>query len=319
MFFPKAHRRRTVIVDDSRTMQAVLEQTLSAKLGCEIVGVAGDGQAAISMIRQLQPDFVTIDLLMPYIGGKQLLQELAVFPNMYKIVISTSACSNLSIRAELENMGADACICKKDLSLDPDGFIRKLSTVLRGPKKLAVKKPVPLIVSPRGTTLYPVPADEHERLAALKTLCLANDDTDFRLDLLTEHLAKTTGYAASVITFIDRDTQWVKSGYGLERGSVSRSQAVCNYTICGDEPFIVHDLLEDSRFCDLDAVRSGPMIRSYVGYPIVGSAGVRLGAVCLLDTKPRRVVLKELTNLRSIARIAAQWLEDRAIPIRHAA
>lgn len=312
-------RKRVVIVDDSRTMQAFLEHILSTRLRCDVVGIAGDGAEAVGMINRLRPDLVTIDLAMPYINGQQLLTALKAFPNMRKVVISASVCDNLSMKSSLESMGADICICKREMSQDTDEFCRTLASVLRAPAKPKTAVSAVKASAPIPTMGYPVPVDEHERLDALATLGLANDDADRRLDMLTEHLVKTTSFSACVMTFIDQHMQWTKSGYGLERGSTVRGQAICNYTICGDEPFIVHDTHMDKRFANLDAVKTGPKIRSYVGYPIIGFSGIHLGAICLLDTKPRRVSLKELTNLRSIAGIAAELIEGCPALLKRAA
>ena len=314
-----ASRTRVVIVDDSRTIQAMLEQILTSRLNCEVVGIAGDGDAAIAMVRRLRPDLVTIDLAMPCIDGRQLLANIADLPDMHKVVISASECENLVMKASLESTGADGCICKRELSRDAEGFCRKLAAIMRTPKNSVAASGVPRAASRAVIVDYPVPADERERLVALAALGLTNDDPDHRLDLLTEHLVNITAFSACVMTFIDHDTQWVKSGCGLDRGSTVRSQAICNHTICGDEPFIVTDTSADSRFDKLDAVLTGAMIRSYAGHPIVGSSGVRLGALCLLDSKPRRITEKELTNLRSVARIAAELIESRSPPIDRAA
>lgn len=328
--------QRVVIVDDSRTMQAVLEQLLTVRLRYEIVGVASDGQTAVSMIKRLRPDLVTIDLLLPYIDGRQLLDALQAFPEMKKVVISTAACENLAVKASLEKLEADGCVSKTRISQDPDNFCNLVAAIMRRPKKVRetvspLSMPLTALNRPSFAarsgglgaqgpiTSYPLPTDESERLTALQILGLANDTADRRLDLLTEHLAKTTSYSACAMTFLDKDTQWIKSSVGVDRGFTARSDAICNYTICGDEPFIVTDTHTDARFAKLKTVISGAMIRSYVGYPIIQSSGIRLGALCLLDTRPRRVTIKELTNLRSIARIAADMVESRPEPTQRAA
>ena len=313
------YRKRVVIVDDSRTMQALLEQMLSVRLGYEIVGIASDGKSAISMIHNLKPDLVTIDLVMPYIDGTQLLKEIEDLSEVRKIVISANASNNLAMKARLEQLGADGCLCKKDMSVNPDGFCRVLASMAFGKNDNRKARPQATLLGGTLTGSYPIPIDEEERLHSLVKWDLANDDPDHQLDLLSEHMAKTTSFAACTITFIDRKTQWVKSGCGFERGSMKRSHAICNYTICGDETFIIHDTHADKRFATLDCVLTGPMIRSYVGHPIIGSSGVRLGAICLLDTKPRRATLHELTNLRSIARIAAVLIENRSCHTKRAA
>ena len=311
-------RTRVVIVDDSRTTQALLEHLLLTRLTCDVVGIAGDGQSAIAMIERLRPDLVTIDLSMPYIDGQQLLKALEPYPAMRKVVVSGSV-TNDAMKSSLKQMGADGCICKTDMSRDPDGFCQALATIMRSAKRARAWPPASPVVRPPAKAAYPIPVDERERLVALAALDVANDDADDRLDRLTEQLAKTTGFCACIMTFIDHDTQWIKSAYGLDRGSTPRSQAICNHTICDNAPFVIHDTFADHRFASFELVLSGPKIRSYVGHPIVASTGVRLGAICLLDTSPRQATLKELTDLRSIARSAAALIESRVPPLGRAA
>ena len=320
--FLRRDRKRVVIVDDSRTMQALLEQVLSGHPGFEIVGIAADGRSAVAMIRDLCPDLVTIDLNMPYVDGRGLLDELKAFPAMHKVVISSHACGSLAIRASLEALGADACMSKDAIAQDARGFCQMLRSIVARPKPatrgasaalVSIGKAAEANASDRPAVArrHPVPADEQLRLAALAALNLANDDVDHSLDLLTAHLGQTTSFPACTMTFIDRDTQWIKSAYGFARGATTRAAAFCNHTICGDGPFIVHDTKVDPRFSDMQPQGDGPMIRAYVGCPIVSRSGVRLGSICLLDTRPRHITAAELTNLRSIALIAAELIERR--------
>lgn len=50
---------------------------------------------------------------------------------------------------------------------------------------------------------------------------------------------------------------------------------------------IVNDLAEDTRFCDRPYVRDGPKARFYAGVPITTPKGINIGALCVLDDKPR--------------------------------
>lgn len=321
------YRHRVVIVDDSRTMQAILHQILSIRMGFEIVGIAGDGKTALAMIEELKPDLVTIDLQMPYIDGRALLNELAEYPAVRKVVISSLAVGNIALKASLEELGADACIAKEDISRHPEKFSATLAAIVAKPGNgrrtssgsiRSVGSSALEGVRVTSAQGYPVPTDEWRRLEILRELDLANDNFDEPLDLLARHLAQTTSFACSTITFIDRTTQWVKASVGFDRGASSRAQAFCAYTICGDEPLVVNDAVLDARFKDMECVVDGP-IRSYVGCPIVNAAGIKLGAVCLVDSKPRGITSAELVNLRSIARIAAELLELRRALVRQAA
>lgn len=166
---------------------------------------------------------------------------------------------------------------------------------------------------------YPVPLDERARLALLAKLELANDDEDAQLDRLTAHLAHTTDFPTCLMTFIDRDRQWVKSAYGFTRGVDDRAKAFCNYTLCSDGPFMVPDMLRDRRFRRHPFVVGSPRVRTYVGHPITSQSGVRLGAMCLLDTRPREVSPAVIANLRGICEIAGSIIDARMPPLRKVA
>jgi two-component system chemotaxis response regulator CheB len=62
-------RIRVLVVDDSPVVRTVLREGLSRESDLEIVGEAGDGAQAVRMAAELRPDLVTMDLLMPIMGG----------------------------------------------------------------------------------------------------------------------------------------------------------------------------------------------------------------------------------------------------------
>jgi len=60
---------RTLIVDDDAPFTASLERLLAADERIEVVGCAHDGHAAIRLARELRPDLILMDALMPVIDG----------------------------------------------------------------------------------------------------------------------------------------------------------------------------------------------------------------------------------------------------------
>lgn len=50
---------------------------------------------------------------------------------------------------------------------------------------------------------------------------------------------------------------------------------------------IINNLSEDTRFCDRPYVQDGPKARFYAGVPITTPKGINIGALCVLDDKPR--------------------------------
>ena len=66
---------KVLIVDDSQIMRDVIQKFL-AGFDLEIAGTARDGEEAIQLFRELQPDIVTLDITMPRIDGLAALKEM---------------------------------------------------------------------------------------------------------------------------------------------------------------------------------------------------------------------------------------------------
>lgn len=67
---------RVLIVDDSAYMRFTLGKALNAAPGLEVIGAARDGQEALELIPQLQPDVVTLDVEMPRLDGLTTLRQI---------------------------------------------------------------------------------------------------------------------------------------------------------------------------------------------------------------------------------------------------
>ena len=67
---------RVLVVDDSRTVRAALRALLSRDPALEVVGEAEDGEAALGLAAALRPDVVTMDLVMPGMGGIEAIRRL---------------------------------------------------------------------------------------------------------------------------------------------------------------------------------------------------------------------------------------------------
>ena len=60
---------KVLIVDDQKTIQEILVGYLEGEPGIEILGVADDGQQALTMVEQLRPNIVLMDIDMPALDG----------------------------------------------------------------------------------------------------------------------------------------------------------------------------------------------------------------------------------------------------------
>ncbi len=77
---------KILIVDDATFMRMVLRRILEAG-GFEIVGEAVNGREAVDMYEQLKPDLVTMDMVMPEMGGMEALQAIRGKDPQAKVVI----------------------------------------------------------------------------------------------------------------------------------------------------------------------------------------------------------------------------------------
>ena len=66
---------RVLVVDDSAFVRKVVREMLSRSPFIEVVGVARDGEEALEMVEALNPDVVTLDLLMPRLDGVEFLKK----------------------------------------------------------------------------------------------------------------------------------------------------------------------------------------------------------------------------------------------------
>lgn len=62
-------RIKVLVVEDSVTVRKRLVEVLSANPEMEVVGEAGDGKTAIELCRQLRPNLVTLDMMLPKLTG----------------------------------------------------------------------------------------------------------------------------------------------------------------------------------------------------------------------------------------------------------
>ena len=66
---------RVLVVDDSAYVRKVVKEMLSRSPFIEVVGAARDGREALELAKQLDPDVVTCDLIMPELDGVGFVRE----------------------------------------------------------------------------------------------------------------------------------------------------------------------------------------------------------------------------------------------------
>src|SRR5690348_5966266 len=104
-------KQKVLIADDHSTVRQGLASFLSLDPQIEIVGVAIDGSEAVRMTRELKPDLVLMDILMPEMNGIEATKIIKKEMPGVLIVVLTSVLDNSSIFRCLE-AGADGYLLK---------------------------------------------------------------------------------------------------------------------------------------------------------------------------------------------------------------
>ncbi|MGK7396594.1 MAG: response regulator [Candidatus Cyclobacteriaceae bacterium M3_2C_046] len=102
--------KKVLIVDDSLYMRTVIKDVL-VTAGYDVVGQAANGESAIDLSLELQPDLITLDNILPDMLGLDILKVLKSEELKSKIVM-ISAVGQQSVVDEGKTLGADEYLVK---------------------------------------------------------------------------------------------------------------------------------------------------------------------------------------------------------------
>lgn len=107
---------KLLVVDDSLTIRAMLEEILERYTEAEIVGMASSAEAALDMVNRLLPDIILLDIRLPGVDGYAFLDAIHDhWHEMHVIVVSSIAIKDSKDCQEAFVHGADACFDKARL------------------------------------------------------------------------------------------------------------------------------------------------------------------------------------------------------------
>jgi len=150
---------------------------------------------------------------------------------------------------------------------------------------------------------YPISNNESERLETLHGLGILGTETTPEFEAIVGLAAAVFEAPIAFISLLDRDVQWFKAKLGLDDDQTCRDVAFCNYTILGNEVFVVEDATQDKRFHCNPMVTGAPSFRFYAGIPFSLDGKTNAGSICVVDTKSRKATeaqLNQLAQLRDI-------------------
>jgi formate hydrogenlyase transcriptional activator len=159
--------------------------------------------------------------------------------------------------------------------------------------------------------------ENEARLEALRRTSLLDSAPEEAFDRLTRLATAVLHVPVAIISFIDRDRQFIKSESGLSGPLASLRKtpiehSFCKHPVGSGEPLVVPDARKDSLVGGYPAV-SELGVLAYAGIPLITSEGHALGTFCVLDERPHDWTEEEIGILRVLASSTMSEIELRRL------
>lgn len=159
---------------------------------------------------------------------------------------------------------------------------------------------------PPGVRAHPM---EQDRLDSLCSYGVLDTPPDPAYDAVTALAAQLCDTPMASVTLVDAERQWFKSRVGLTSTENPRDVSFCSEAVADNQVLDVPDARSDPRFRDNPLVTGEPMIRGYLGIPLVGRDGLPLGTLAVLDRRERRFTPTQVEAMGALGNQVVTLLE----------
>ncbi len=99
---PKSRNKKVLIVDDAAFIRNRIKRVVEKIEYAEVIGEAANGDDAITLYKELNPDLVTMDLIMPEADGIKAIEEIMKIDNKAIIVVVSAMGQEVTVADALE-------------------------------------------------------------------------------------------------------------------------------------------------------------------------------------------------------------------------
>ena len=263
---------RVLIIDDSVLIRKILTEILNSSPDIEVIGVAADPLIARDMIKQLNPDVLTLDIEMPHMDGITFLRNLMRLRPTPVVMISTLTEKGAEVTLEALTLGAVDFIPKP--KADAVSTLNDYADEIIGKVKIAAQANLSNIIDARK----------------LKTR--AADKTPVAVNLKAHPAKKTISYSNTLIA-LGASTGGTEAIKAVVKGLPANTPAVLitqHLPAAFSESFVRHINLvsamtagipKDGQIVETGNIYLAPGDR----HMTVNRDGIRY-VICLHDTEP---------------------------------
>jgi two-component system chemotaxis response regulator CheB len=120
-----------MIVDDSAYVRHIVSKHLSEAPGLTVVGVARDGEEALHLLPQLQPDVLTLDVEMPRRDGLTTLREIMTHSPLPVVMLSSLTASGAEATLQALALGAVDFVTKPEARANVGAVMEEVIAKIR--------------------------------------------------------------------------------------------------------------------------------------------------------------------------------------------
>lgn len=121
---------RVVIADDHAIMRVGIRNILSRSSDINVVGEASNGAEAITLVEELSPDVLVLDMEMPIMDGVEVARQLRQNNSPVRILV-LSAYDDRQYILEMLNLGAAGYLIKDEA---PEVIVEAVQSIANGEK-----------------------------------------------------------------------------------------------------------------------------------------------------------------------------------------
>ena len=204
-----------LIVDDHAVVRKGIRALLATEPSIEVIGEASDGEEAVRLFQELNPDLLLLDLLMPKMDGIEVIKSLKKTCPTAKILVLTSFAADDQVFPAIK-AGARGYLLKDS---DPGDLVTAIHQVYQGESFLSptvARKVLEEVFQPGEKPLSPDPLTKRE-IEVLQVLAKGKSNKDIALELTISETTVRT-HVSNILGKLHLASRTEAALYALKEG-----------------------------------------------------------------------------------------------------
>lgn len=157
-----------------------------------------------------------------------------------------------------------------------------------------------------------VPDNEADRLEALRRYEITDTPSEESFDGIAKLATQIFNVPISLLSLVDAESVFFKANIGMGKArEAKRGESLCALAILDKNVTVFEDALKEQCLSNNPNVIGKFGLQFYAGAPLITQDGYTIGALCIIDKKPRKFSQADRAILEGLARTAMDQIELR--------